>query len=171
MYKTSLFILLFIISASCKTKTEVTRKSTDSISCPIDGKCSFDVLKNKEVQIMKDKFNHTYHQINQADGKLVLLFKYQRNDNSRLVDDAYSESIFIQIDKSTTNLDLKDENLKNAKVSFTRMCFCRGATGTYPVKKGRLQLFKSNEKYHLKLDFVIDETPQVITSIQETFKI
>jgi hypothetical protein len=164
--------LIFVIALiSCNTKTAITEKITSTRNCPADGICTFEILENQELQLMKDEFGNTFHQLNNIEGKVILKFEYKKNQDPQLADDEYTEIIFVQINKSTNLLELKDESLSDANVSFARMCFCRGATGIYPVKKGKLQLDKLNGEYHLKLNFKIDEVPQVIASINNKFSI
>lgn len=164
--------LIFVIALiSCNTKTAITEKSTSTTNCPADGICTFEILENQELQLMKDEFGNTFHQLNNTEGKVILKFKYKKNQDPQLADDGYTEIIFVQIDKSTNQLQLKDESLSDANVSFARICNCRGATGIYPIRKGQLKLTKRDKQFNLKLAFQIDEVPQIINSIDETFKI
>jgi hypothetical protein len=164
--------LIFVIALiSCNTKTAITEKITSTRNCPADGICTFEILENQELQLMKDEFGNTFHQLNNIEGKVILKFEYKKNQDPQLADDEYTEIIFVQIDKSTNLLELKDESLSDAKVSFARICYCRGATGIYPVERGQLKLTKLEKQFNLKLAFQIDEVPQIINSIDETFKI
>lgn len=171
MQKTLSIILLSLILLSCNSKNTVTEKATVKNNCPKDGICSSDVLLDTELQIMTDEFDNSYYKLIKSMGKILLKYEFIRKENPQIADDSYSEIIFIQIDNLTTNLELEDASLSKAKVSFARMCFCREATGVYPVKKGKLKLNKFKNEFDLKLEFKIDEVPQVITSINETFKI
>lgn len=171
MYKYTLLIAMILLISSCKSNQQITTKSDQEISCPIDGTCSFEVLKNKELLILEDEFKNTYHELKPADGKVVLKYEYKRNTNPEISDDNYSEIVFIEIDENITDLDLTDQFLGNAKVSYNRLCFCRGATGIYKVKKGHLKISKDDKKYELALDFMVEEVPQVVTSIKESFEL
>lgn len=171
MYKYSLLIAMILLISSCKSNQQTAMKSDQEKQCPSDGTCSFEVLKNKELLILEDEFKNTYHKLKHADGKVVLKYEYKRNEDPKISDDNYSEIIFIEINEDLTDLDLSDQFLSKAKVSYGRMCFCRGATGFYKVKKGNLTISKDNENYEVSLDFVIDEVPQVIKSFKRSFKL
>jgi hypothetical protein len=163
------FVLTFL--TSCKTKTATDNKSVEQQKCPLDGSCSFEVFKDTELLVLEDEFKNSYHQLKAAKGRVVLKFEYNKNQDPQLADDSYSEMIFIEIDEDVNELDLKDELLTKAKVSFRRMCFCRGATGLYEIRKGRLHISKHLKGFQVTLHFEIDEVPQVITSFTEYFEL
>lgn len=171
MCKTTLLLFTIIALIACKTKTINKEPSIVSKNCPKDGKCLFEVLENKRLHILTDEFGNSYFELQESKENIVLRFEYQRNQNPQFEVDAYSEVVFVQIDTSTTHLELGNKTLENAKVSFSRMCFCKGVTGIYTVKKGKLQLKKTDKEFLLKLDFQIDEVPHVITSIDVNISI
>lgn len=166
-------ILTFILA--CNSNKNVAETSilnkTSQKNCPDDGECSFEVLKNKTFVIKKDEFGNSYSEL--LDGNTtVLKFEYKRNTPPDLQDANYSEVIYIEIENINEGLNLKDNKLSEANVGFSRLCFCRGQTGTYPVKSGTLNLKKTgNETFNLSLDFKVSEVPQIITSINETFNL
>ncbi|QJP34876.1 hypothetical protein F0365_10990 [Nonlabens sp. Ci31] len=164
-----LFVLVLL--TSCKTKTVTNDKSIELQKCPMDGSCSFEVFKDTELLILEDEFKNSYHRLQAAKGRVVLKFEYKRNQDPDLADDSYSEMIFIEIDEEVTDLELNNELLSKAKVSFRRMCFCRGATGLYKIRKGRLHISDHRKGFQVTLYFEIDEVPQVISSFTEYFEI
>lgn len=171
MYKYTLLLTMILFISSCKSNKDITTNSNQQSTCPANGTCSFEVLKNKELLILEDEFKNTYHELKPADGKVVLKFEYKRTTKPEISDDHYSEIVFIEIDENLKDLNLTDQLLSNAKVSYNRLCFCRGATGIYKVKKGNLKISKENKKYKLTLDFTVNEVPQIINSFEQYFEL
>lgn len=141
------------------------------LDCPEDGICSFEVLKNKTFNIKQDKFGNPYSEL--LDGnKTVLKFEYQRNTLPDVEDGNYSEIIYIEIENDTEALSLKDDELRKANIGFSRICFCRGQTGTYPITNGTIDILKTGKNtYNLQFEFKVSEVPQIISSINETYKL
>jgi len=145
--------------------------SNKKIICPDDGVCTFEVLKNKSLLIKTDGIGANYPVL--LNGKTtVLKFEYKRNEIPNTQDGNYSEIVYIEIPPKVSKLKLRDADLKNAKILYSRLCFCRGQTGSYPINKGTLFISKISEnEYNMALDFKTDKVPQIITSINETFKL
>jgi len=170
---TMLSIFLFL-QISCKTSKEKelkTKSKTLVSKCPEDGICTFEVLKNKSLEIKKDDIGALYPMV--SEGKTnVLKFEYKRKELPNTQDSNYSELIYVEIPQKTEGLKFTDTDLNKAKVLFARLCFCRGQTGYYNVNKGQLDISKSKgEHYNLTLNFKIGEVPQVITLIEESFSL
>lgn len=168
-------ILIFIISSiilSCNSnknvlQSELLNKTT--LNCPQDGICSFEVLKNKHFIVKKDEFGNGYPEISEGT-KTVLKFEYKKNTPPDVEDANYSEIIYIEIENDIETLNLTNIQLKKVNVGFSRLCFCRGQTGTYKITSGDLKISKKGAKdYTIDFNFKISEVPQVITSISETF--
>lgn len=176
-----LLLAVFMIALTqCKPKEKAiknanTLKSSSKMmtikNCPEDGVCTFKVEPYKSIRIAKDEFGNTYPEF--PIGKQTLLtFEYKRNPLEGVADSNYRELIILEVDNNPENLSLKDSNLQNVKATFARLCFCRGATGYYPIKEGDLQLTKTaDNQYKLSFSFKINEVPQVIESINETFSL
>lgn len=172
--KTLLIPVMLTLILACnsnKSVTEAQLLNKTAPNCPDDGICTFEVLKNKTFNMKKDEFGNSYSEL--LDGnKTVLKFEYKRNTPPDLQDANYSEVIYIEIENDSKTLNLKDNDLSKANVGFSRLCFCRGQTGTYPVKSGSLNLTKTGKStYNIDFVFKISEVPQVITSINETYKL
>lgn len=167
----ALFIMMSSILA-CNANKNAAKDSVlnTAISiCPDEGKCTFEVLKNKNFIISADEFGNSYSEL--IDGnKTVLKFKYEKNTMPNVQDDNYSEIIYIEIDHKTPTLKLQDKALESVKAGFSRICFCRGQMGTFPITVGSLNLIKlADGSYQLAFDFTVSEVPQIIKSINETF--
>lgn len=165
-----IFVSLVVLAChSNKTaSSNIQDKTIASTNCPEDGICTFKVLQNKVLTIKKDGFGELYPEL--SDGKkTVIKFEYKRNEIPNTADSSYSEIIYAEIESNINEIILKDETLSEAKVLFGRLCFCRGATGYYLVKEGSLKISTNNKGAKTyKLNFKVNEIPQIITMFQET---
>lgn len=162
----SSLVLCFI---ACKTNQESTEKKnlnkTNITNCPKEGTCSFEVLQNKSLKIKTDGIGAQYPQI--TEGKqTVLKFEYKKDEDPRIADNGYSEIIYAEIEPATKTLNIKDDELRQAKVLFGRLCFCRGQTGYYPVNKGEFDI-KTNKDTSITYTFNLENTevPQVLGEV------
>jgi hypothetical protein len=162
------------MALNCKpTKSSDTLNNTQKqmTICPEDGTCTFEVLTNSAFEIKKDEYGLSYGKLVVSD-KTLMRFEYIRNTPENTADGQYNELIYIEIDPDTEMLDLKDEDLKKANVTFGRVCFCPGQNGYYPVTKGQLKLNKlKDNSFELSLNFRAKDLPQVITQINKSFKL
>lgn len=162
----SSFVFFFL---ACKAKQEPTEKDvfyeTIINYCPKGGTCSFEVLKSKSLEIKTDGTGAQYPQITEGE-KTVLKFEYKKEEDPKIADDGYTEVIYTEIKPTIHNLDLKDEELSQAKVLFGRLCFCRGQTGYYPVESGHLEIKSNkNDSVSYTLSFKITEVPHILKEI------
>ena len=165
------YIALIFSLCSChsqkKISLEDSLKKTEQ-KCPQDGTCTFEVLKNKSFKI-SNKFGNTFPVFSESKNKSILKFEYIRNLIPDTEDSSYKELVYIEI---PNNLEMKIINLNKTKVSFGRLCFCRGQTGYYTIKEGDLSIKKTGDNnYSLKLQFKVNEVPQIITKIEEQFSL
>jgi len=135
--------------------------------CPEDGVCTFEVFTNKTLNIQTDGIGALYPEL--LDGeKTVVKFEYKRYEIPNTVDGGYSEVIYAEIDPNIKELSLENETLKQAKVLYGRLCFCRGETGYFYVNEGMLNISSHVDgSKTFSLDFKVYEVPQIITSIEE----
>ena len=172
-----LFPVFFIFLHCNSPKTTVLQSELKSdiatSNCPNDGTCTFNVVKNKSVEIKKDEFGATY--LNTYDSnKTLLKFEYSRNALDNTEDSNYTEAVYIQLNENSEKLEPINKNLSTTKntVFFGRLCFCRGQTGYYHINQGKLNLTKKEgDLYEIDLEFNTDEVPQVINKITEVFKL
>jgi len=170
----SVLLICLFIQLSCKANKErglKTNLKAMMTNCPEDGICTFEILKNKSLHIEKDDIGSLYPIL--LDGKTnVLMFEYKRNEIPNTQDGNYSELIFVELPQKIEDIELTDANFSTVKVLFGRLCFCRGQTGYYNVKEGKLLISKQeNNLYNFFLEFRVDEVPQVITRIDELFNL
>jgi len=170
-----LMVLFFsVVTLNCKPKQAAIIDNLQNVlttNCPDDGTCTFEVLKNKSLNILKTDLEETYTDI--TDGQShVLKFEYRRNEIANTADGQYIEQVFIELNPNNLEVELKDSEFKKAKVMFARLCYCKGQTGFYEISQGNLLIKKvANKTYRLVLDFKQDEVPQIITAINEEFSL
>ncbi|XCF05894.1 hypothetical protein ABI125_14395 [Tamlana crocina] len=165
-------LILLVFTLSCKSEnTAVTQKNSElnSIVCPENGVCAFKVLQNKSLAIKTDGLGDLF--LETVEGKkLVLKFEYSKNHDKKLEDGSYREEVFLELNPNDLKIETKD--LVNQKLYFARWCYCKGETGYYKIKEGLLKVEKLNDgSFQLYLSFKIDEVPQVVTQINETFSL
>jgi hypothetical protein len=146
------------------------KRGIEKSNCPKNGVCTFEVLKGKTFKIAS-KFGDTYPEFSNST-KTLLKFEYIRNTIPDVQDSSYRELVYVEIDSDMETLELENIDLTKAKVSFGRLCFCRGQTGYYSVKEGKLLISKIEDSlYRFVLDFKVNEVPQVVTRIEEHFSL
>ncbi len=164
--------LVIVLLFSCNSQKNASQENNlkNELKCPKDGVCTFEVLKNKTF-LIKSKFGDTYPEFSDGN-KTILKFEYIRNSIPNTEDSGYRELVYVEIDANSSELELEGKALKIAKVSFGRLCFCRGQTGYYNVDQGKLSITKNENGSHtFELDFKVNEVPQIIMSIRETFNL
>ena len=166
-------IIICFLFSSCNAKQKViTEKDVGKTAsfCPEDGACTFEVLQNKFLLIQEDEFGNLYPEVSDGDN-IILKFDYNRNEIPNAMDSSYSELIYVELNPNKLIFKLENSQLQEVKLLFARLCFCRGQTGYYKVKNGKLSISKENDKYRFNLEFKVNEVPQVITSINEMFSL
>jgi hypothetical protein len=169
-----LFVLIYsLIFVSCilgQKRTSDSPVGQMTKLCPDDGVCSFEVLKNSSLKLLEDSNGKLYPEISEGD-KIVLKFEYKRNEIPNTADSSYSELIYIEVEPNKMTIDLRGSNLGKAKILFARLCFCRGQTGYYKISNGNLTISKQSDSYRFNLEFKVDEVPQIITVINQSFSL
>ncbi|MBC8883807.1 hypothetical protein H9X57_11980 [Flavobacterium piscinae] len=123
--------------------------------CPKDGACEVEILKNKQLLLLHDDLGGMYYDIKDHDGTTVIHFQYNKTTEANLQDGHYREDILFEVKNSDKSLNLTDSELQQTNLIFGRHCFCKGQTGYFKIKKGRLNLFSKKMKsiliYPLKM--------------------
>ena len=164
-----LFLCFLIISCNTNQKLLTDQKvNKTTLSCPEDGVCTFEILENKSLKLLNDGIGKLYPDISNGDN-IILKFEYKRNEIPNTVDGHYSELVYVELNPNNLTFELENSQLKEVKILFARLCFCRGQTGYYKVNKGKLTITKEMNNYQFNFEFKIDEVPQIITSISQTF--
>ena len=162
-------LLFFMLLLGCKTKNPSNsfKEIVVKEMCPEDGKCYYEMLKNKNIDFSYNNLNEFYPTFSEGEN-IIFKFEYKRNEISNTQDSSYREEILIEL--NPYDLEFETTSFKGKKIVFARWCYCKGQTGYYKIKQGKLSVIKKGTNtYELKLNFKMDEVPQVITEIKHIF--
>ena len=165
----NLLPLLFLVIVSCKS-TFVANEAilATAVNCPENGNCTIELLPNTSLEFKKDEFGSLYPVISEGN-KTVFKFIYTRNPVPNTQDSNYSEIVFAELDSLISKKKLANKTLQDAKLHFGRLCYCKGETGYYPIKKGEFNISKPTKNaFKIDFNFKIEEVPQIISTINET---
>ncbi len=169
-----IFTLIITLLFSCNSiktkenKLEETNKS--NLSCPENGICTIEIIKNKSLIIKRDEINSIYYQTEDNINCSIVKYSYTKKTEKGLQDDNYIEEIIFQIQNSDSDLELTDLELQNTKMLFGKHCFCKGQAGYYLIVKGNMNFNKKKEEYNLVLNFIVPEVSQRVNTIKASFK-
>jgi len=165
----TVFALCILFVVSCKSNYVVSQHIIQkSNACPENSVCSVELIPNKTIEFKVDKFGIVYPVISEGE-KTLLKYTFNKNPIAKTQDSNYTEIIYAELDSTITELDLTDDSLQDVKLYFGRLCYCKGATGYYPINKGTFKLSKaSNSSIKIDVNFKISEVPQIISEIRET---
>jgi hypothetical protein len=171
----NLLPLLFLITLSCKSTKNmmadfVVNKTilVNTINCPENGNCTIELLPNTSLEFKKDEFGSLYPVISEGN-KTIFKFIYTRKPIPNTQDSNYTELVFAELDSVISPKTFTNETLQNAKLHFGRLCYCKGETGYYPIKKGEFNITKSSKNtFKIDFNFKVNEVPQIISAINET---
>jgi hypothetical protein len=168
----NLLPLLFLIIVSCKSTFVVNEVIlVNTLNCPENGDCTIELLPNKSLEFKKDEFGNSYPVISEGN-KTIFKYIYTRKPIPNTQDGNYSEIVFAELDSVISPITFTNKTLKDAKLHFGRLCYCKGETGYYPIKKGEFTITKSTKNsFKIDFNFKIDEVPQIISAINETVSI
>ncbi len=173
--RTFCLLVVLILISSCKNSKKVAEE-TDNItvmaqitkSCPENGTCTIQVMHQTDLLIKTDEAGKFYP-ITEKGRNLVIKYIYKRNSDKDIADSNYSEIIYFELPDKKLNLNLQDEDLRQVKLLYGRLCFCRGASGYFPVNRGKLTTeLTDNDRLKIVLNFRMKKIPQIVKQIDET---
>lgn len=157
--------------ANCKKTSKELMKEKESASiCPEDGVCTPKIFRNQQLHIQIDETGALYYRLTENKNTSVISYEYKKHTDSTLVDNHYSETILLEIDNNSKELNLKDKNLQNVKMLFDKQCFCRGQAGVYKITNGHLVFTKENKLNIIQLAFEIQDNSQILKIINFSIK-
>jgi hypothetical protein len=174
----NLLPLLILVLISCKSTKNATSDFVvneailvNTLNCPENGDCTIELLPNTSLEFEQDEFGNLYPVISEGD-KTIFKFIYTKNPIPNTQDSNYTEIILAELDATVSEKTLTDEALQNIKLHFGRLCYCKGETGYYPIKKGEFKISKASEKsFKIDFHFKIKEVPQIVSKINETVSV
>jgi len=169
--------LLIIIFLSCSSTVKKSNQNKETSYsniksfCPDDGLCSFEVYRNKRLDLNKDGIGKLSPKINDGNN-IVCKFTYTRNKDERYQDNHYIEELYFELPTLNEEYSFENNALSTTKLVFARLCFCRGQTGYYHISNGNISTkLLTDTLLQINVTFKTNEVPQIITSIEETFTI
>jgi hypothetical protein len=142
-----------------------------SNNCPEKSACTLELVPNKTITFKKDTTGVLYPEISEGE-KTLLKYTFKKNALPNIQDSNYSEIIYAELNEAISEITLVDKELQNIKLYFGRLCFCKGETGYFPIKKGAFKISKGEKKsINVDFDFIIKDVPQVITHINESISL
>ena len=171
-----LFILALLV-VGCKSSQintsleELNEKHTVILSNCIDkAVCNIEIIPKSNLLIKEDEFKNTYIEFEKGNNTII---KYQlkKNELPNTADSHYSEIIYLEIDNYNKSLYLKNEELQQVKMIYGRLCYCKGSSGYFKVKKGYLELILSKNKLSLNANFNVENIPQIVSQINENISL
>lgn len=168
----NLLPLLILMIVSCKSTIAVNEAIlANTLNCPENGNCTIELLPNSSLEFKKDEFGNLYPIISEGN-KTIFKYIFTRKPIPNTQDSNYSEIVFAELDAAISEETVTDEALQTKKLTFGRLCFCKGETGYYPIKNGKFKISKSTKNsFKIDFNFKIDEVPQIISAINETVSI
>lgn len=159
-----------------KTSNETTNNKTISVeisNCPENGVCTLELIPNKSLEFKTDHVKQLYPIIKDGD-KTLFKLSFTKNENPDVVDSSYQEVVYAELDADISDIDLTNEELKNVKLYYGRLCFCRDEGGYFEIKRGNFSITKiDNNSIKIHLDFSTKNVPKLLKDLDETisFKI
>jgi hypothetical protein len=172
----NIWVIIFALFLSCKpcqslklTVNEAVLVKT--INCPENGDCTIELIPNKTITFKKDNTDVLYPEITEGE-KTLLKYTFKRKAIPNIQDSDYTEIIYAELNETLSEITMTDAAMKNIKLHFGRLCYCKGENGYFPIEKGEFEISKI-EKNTIKIDlnFIIKEVPQIITAINESISL
>jgi hypothetical protein len=158
------FLSFFIIT--CVSTEKLKSEDLGVIStnwCPENGKCSIEELSNKKLTLNTDEFGNSYTEITEGT-KTLYVFEFIKNQEPDTEDSAYKELVYLELETLNESFKASGKDLKTYNPVYTRLCFCRGQTGSYNITEGKLEYTK--ETNYLKFTFQNNKVPQLINYVE-----
>lgn len=172
----NLFILFLLLTVSCKTPQKSTQNNSglsETVSviitdCPEDGFCALELIPNKSIEFKTDEFGNMYPII--SDGtKTLLKYSFVKKPIPNTADSDYQEIVYAELKGEISEFNLTNETLQKVKLTYGRLCFCKGENGYFPIKNGAFSITKNGDNaVNIHLDFSVKKVPKLITELNET---
>ncbi len=162
-------ILFFVIVVGCSSSREQASKDKippPKVNCPEGGDCTFEVLQKSTLTLRTDPTGASYPEIGPGEN-VVVRYQFKKDTEPDVLDSSHSEYLYFEIGPGRVEISLQDEELQKVKMIFGRVCFCKGETGYFPVRKGNLFVYQNKGDLLVRASFDIKKIPQTIKEIDE----
>lgn len=161
--------MLFAIVMGCSSTKEQAAKDPippPRINCPEGGDCTFEVLQKSSLSLKNDQTGASYPEI-EAGENVVVRYHFQKDSEPDAVDGSYSEYLYFEIPPGRVEMSIQDSDLQKVKMMYGRICFCKGESGYFPVRKGKLFVYQNEGDLLVRASFSVPKIPQIIEEIDE----
>jgi hypothetical protein len=152
--------------SSSKEQTSTNQIPPPKVNCPEGGDCTFEVLQNSTLSLKTDATGATYPEIETGEN-VVIRYHYKKDAQPDVMDSNHSEYLYLEINPGRVEISLKDSELQKVKMIYGRICFCKGESGYFPVRKGNLFVYQNEGDLLVRGSFNISKVPQTIKEIDE----
>ena len=154
--KNLLIAFLFAAAAfSCtsqKGSAAAWKDYTITSPCPPNSECSLKITDGKSLLVKADDTGHIYYNLEDAPGKIVVIYTYRTITDPKLQDAGYSESVIFETDGKAFNY--ADADMQNTKMLFNVQCFCRGKAGLRKIEQGKASY--NGKNLHLEIPGLVE---------------
>lgn len=171
--KNLILVLLVIMVSGCKSThinkalSSLDKKyTTETTNCIPNATCQIDLIPNANLIIKQDEFENSYIDIEKGH-HTVIRYLLKRSAIPNTADSNYSEIIYLEIDNFNKTLILNDKELQQIKMTYARLCNCKGTSGYFKVTNGHLKLHLKKNELTLITNFNVEKIPQLLTNINE----
>ena len=162
-------ILLFALLISCATANKKSGEQQippPHVNCPEGGDCTFEVLQQSSLIMKRDEIGMLYPVIEKGD-RVVLRYHFKKDTDPDVEDSSYSEYVLMEIDPGRVELALQDKELQKVKMTYGRICYCKGEMGYFPVLNGKLFVYQNKGELQVRTSFNDPKIPQIVKEIDE----
>ena len=162
-------IMFFVIIVGCSSSREQANQDKippPRVNCPEGGDCTFEVLQKSTLSLKTDPTGAAYPEIEPGDN-VVVRYHFKKDPEPDVMDSSHSEYLYFEISPGRVEISLKDADLQKVKMIYGRICFCKGETGYFPVRKGNLFVYQNEGDLLVRGSFSVKKVPQTITEIEE----
>ena len=163
------FILFFVIIVGCSSSREQAGKDKippPRVNCPEGGDCTFEVIQKSSLMLKNDATGAPYPEIVPGEN-VVIRYVFKKDPEPDVMDSSLSEYLYFEIAPGRVEISVKDADLQKVKMIYGRVCFCKGETGYFPVRKGNLLVYQNEGDLLVKGSFSIKKVPQTLKEIDE----
>ena len=170
MYRLFLLLSVMITSSCAVPKAQKSDQRAEipapQISCPEGGNCSFEVFERSRLDLQRNREGKIDPQIKEGN-QLVVKYHYEKKPGADALDSGYDEYLYLEIDPGQDQIILRDKELQQVKMTFGRICYCKGAMGYFPVLQGQLFVFNKKGNLQIRSNFNVQKVPQITEHIDE----
>ena len=151
---------------SSKDQTKENQLPPPRVNCPEGGDCAFEVFQESSLSLKTDQTGASYPEI-ETGQNVVVRYHFKKDPDPDALDSSHSEYLYFEIPAGRVEMAIKDADLQQVKMLFGRVCFCKGETGYFPVRKGNLFVYQNNGDLLVRGEFSVSKVPQILKEFDD----